>query len=450
MSGKRRNLLDQILVSSISCLCIVDARRRIRFFSPGMEAWTGWSARTIEGLSCDGLAAKKNNPSDLLAAAFNPATACWQGDVTFWRAVLPAQNGELLQSDFCSVPLCNDAGQVERVVALRIDQLPSATTELPPGQQLHAEIAALRADFRHRRGWDYFLGEHPSMTQVRQLAGLLEASRCHFTIHGEAGTGRRHLAECIHAAGHDAELTCVPVDCDLLSPENLYDALQQLQHMAAEHSGTHEHPGLLLLLNVHRMPREVQQWLLDHATDHGPVRLASTSDAVLESVEQEGWMLPRFRELIGPVQISLPRLHDRGHDVLLLAQEFIHRNRRLRDTSAQEVSQETAEQLLSYRWPGNIRELEQLIHDACDVCNGAVIEPDHLSFAFRSGVEAQKLSSAGMAAVQSLDALLKDTERRILQATLECCGQNKAETARRLGLTRPALYRRLKSHGLDS
>jgi len=197
VSSRRRNLLDQLLVNSDSCLCIVDARRRMRFFSRGMEAWTGWSAGDIEGLSCDGLPAEKATPADLLAAAFNPSTAIWKGQVQLWQAVLPTASGGVVRARFCSIPLSSESGQVERVLMVRSEE--TNASEIRPdlliGQQLHAEVAALRADFRTRYNWDSFIGADASLRRVRQLASLLKDSDCFFCIAGNSGTGRRHLAQ---------------------------------------------------------------------------------------------------------------------------------------------------------------------------------------------------------------------------------------------------------------
>lgn len=451
MSARRRNLLDHILVASDSCLCIVDARRRIRFFSPGMEAWTGWDASKVEGLSCDGLAEEKLSPVDLLAAAFNPSASTWKGQVEVWQAVLPAANGGTVSAQFCSIPLSNETGQFERVLMIRSDmlQMPGESADHAVGQELHAEVAALRADFRSRYNWDSFIGADKSLVSVRQLAGLLRGSDSHFNIVGDSGTGRRHLAECIHVGSHEAESSFVPVRCDLLSTEALYEALHNLQHMAADRSRTHEHPGMLLLIDVDRMPREVQQWLLDQLTNYQSVRLASTSSVPLNQLVTEGWMLPEFQQLIAPVEITLPRLHARGNDVLLLAHEFVQLNRRLNSTTAVELSQETAAELLAYHWPGNVRELQRVIYEACEACSGEVISPENLPFAFRAGMDAQAMAPAVTKPFQSLADLMQSAERRIIEVTLSACSGNKTEVARRLGLTRPSLYRRLKSLGLE-
>ena len=447
MNSRRRNLLDQILVASESCVCIVDARRRVRFFSPGMESWTGWSAADIEGLSCDGLAVEKATPAALLAAAFNPETASWKGHVQLWQAVLPTASGGVVRSQFCSIPLCSQSGQVERILMVRADGagVPGTQADQLTAQQLHAEVAALRADFRTHYDWDSFIGADASLTGVRQLASLLNDSDCCFSIAGNSGTGRRHLAKCIHVGGQSAESSCVPVCCNLLSTQTLFDVLRQLRTMAAEIVGAHERPGLLLLVDVDRLPREVQQWLLDEALNSDAVRFAATTSIPLERVVADGWMLAEFRQMIAPIEIRLPPLHERGNDVLLLAHEFIQRNRRLNRTVATELAQDVVSQLLTYQWPGNVRELQQVIYDACQNCSGKVIGVEDLSFSFRAGMDAQSAAPVEARPFQSLDELLRTAERRIVEATLTACIGNKAEAARRLGLTRPSFYRRLKA-----
>jgi len=360
------------------------------------------------------------------------------------------ENGGAVRAEFCSVPLSGNSGQVERVLTVRVDRGVTDASGSDPvmGQQLHAEVAALRADFRHRRGWESFISADESMSTPLQLADLLRNSESNFNICGESGTGRRHLAECIHVAGQNADSTCVPIECDLLSTEKLYDSLRELRRMANEHSAVHSRPGLLLLVGVDRLPREVQQWILEHMAEQGPVRIAGTSSVPLHQIVQQGWMLPEFRRLIAPVEIVLPRLHLRGKDVLLLAHEILQKNRRLLQTTPQELSAEVGTALSNYQWPGNVRELQQVIHDACEASCGDVIRIDELPFAFRAGVDAQLMAPATEPPVQSLDDILNGAERRILEATLKSCGNNKTEVARRLGLTRPSLYRRLRSLGL--
>ena len=452
MTRRRRNLLDQILVESASCICIVDSKRRIRFFSPGMEAWTGWEASQVEGLTCDGVLSSDPSPTELLASALAPSEASWQGQAQFWNAVLASAKGGVVRSRMCSIPIAGDSVQIERVFIVRTDCLKTVDGPLPEslGQRLHAEVAALRTDSRRRGGWDSFVGTSSVLTEVRQLAELLRHSTCNFSVTGPSGSGRRHLARCIHAGGRSAEYSFVPVHCDLLSAEDLYGTICQLHRRRSESATAHERTGLLLLVDVDRLPREVQQWLFDRQADESDIRLAGTSVVCLQEVVRAGWMLPKFRKLLSPVEICIPALHSRGEDVLLLAHEFVQQNCRLQQTPAHEIDEQVARLFLSYRWPGNVRELQQVIFDVCRACPGRVVTEEHLPFSFRAGMEAQAVTPETSRPFQSLDELLRTVEKEIIASTLAACGSNKAEAARRLGLTRPSLYRRLRSAGLEA
>ena len=446
---RRRNLIDHVLAETATCVCIVDIRRRIRFFSPGMEQWTGWPASKIEGLSCDA-PTDEATAADLLASALNPPQSAWQGDVHVWEAVLPTASDRVVQATFCMLPVAGRSGQIESIVIMRTRAVSAAAVALPVplAQRLHAEIAALRNDFRKRGRWDSFLGNSEALTSVRQLAEMLRHSFSNFNIVGPPGSGRRHLARCIHAEGRDAEYSFVPVYCDLLTTADLYEVIRGISKTARTGTAAHDKTGLLLFVDIDRIPREVQQWVLDRPADES-IRVAGTSSVSLQDVVDEGWMLSEFQRRIAPVEIQLPSLHERDDDVLLLTHEFIQENRRLRNTTPRELSAEVAELFRTYRWPGNVREVRQIIHDACDACPGNVIRPDDLPFAFRAGMEAQSLTPATSQPSESLDTIMQNAEREILQRTMAACNGNKAETAHRLGLTRPSLYRRLASLGLE-
>tara|TARA_B100001939_G_C16781800_1_gene547339 strand:- start:490 stop:849 length:360 start_codon:yes stop_codon:yes gene_type:complete len=113
------------------------------------------------------------------------------------------------------------------------------------------------------------------------------------------------------------------------------------------------------------------------------------------------------------------------------------------------MSDEFVQKLQFYRWPGNIRELRQVISEACQNSFSSVLEPDDLPFSFRAGMQSQQLPDLPSPAVTSLEELLRRFERDVLTQTLEACSGNKAEAARRLGMTRPRLYRRLRSLGME-
>ena len=164
----------------------------------------------------------------------------------------------------------------------------------------------------------------------------------------------------------------------------------------------------------------------------------------------DGSLLPEFAAVSTALEIHLPGLHERGNDVNLLAQHFVEHCKRTLETSAETLSEDVLEQLQFYRWPGNVRELRQVIVDACQNSFDVELRTEDFPFAFRAGLEAQQLPSVPEETETSLEELLRKFETDVLLKTLAACRGNKADAARRLGMTRPRLYRRLKALGIDS
>ena len=142
-------------------------------------------------------------------------------------------------------------------------------------------------------------------------------------------------------------------------------------------------------------------------------------------------------------------MHERGHDLSLLTQHFILDCRRNLETSAECVATEAMRDLQFYRWPGNVRELQNVITEACQNSFDSNIKAEDLPFSFAVGMEAQNMPLLPKASVQSLDDILHEFEIEVIQKTLIACRGNKAEAARRLGMTRPKLYRRMNTLGID-
>ncbi|MEZ6063387.1 MAG: helix-turn-helix domain-containing protein [Planctomycetaceae bacterium] len=452
---RRRNLVDAILANSASAVCVLDADRRVRFFSPGMQQQTQWPPEKVEGLVCELAVAPDAKPIDLLTSAIAPPAAVLQGHIHFADAILPLAGRGTIQTRICHLPVEDEEGVVSRVIVFSSVQPADSAdtiTSRQLSQSLHAEITALRLDFRNRFGITSVLGRDPAMQRAIEQAHLLKDADCGFTIIGPPGSGRRHLAKTIHVAGRHMEDAIVPLHCRLLSSEQLFTALRQLGKRRTADAGAAHHPvGTVLFVDADRMPREVQHWLLENLhTEAASIRLAATSEVPLLQPEQEGWILPEFRQLLSTVEIVLPSLHARGSDVLLLAQHFVENCHRLHNTSAESISETAAAELTAYRWPGNVRELKQVIYEACQTCFGERLEVSDLPFTFRVGMEAQRHPPAAPVAARSLEEILIRFESEVLQRTLEICNGNKAEAARRLGLTRPKLYRRLRTLGLES
>lgn len=158
--------------------------------------------------------------------------------------------------------------------------------------------------------------------------------------------------------------------------------------------------------------------------------------------------MPELASALTTVHIHLPTLHSRGDDVLLLSQQFIDECRRDRRSPAEGLSEEVCQHFLRYRWPGQVRELRNTIDSACRSAASDRLQLGDLPMGFRVGQEAQRQSAATSVEPYSLEERLQKIEVELIEGMLAGCKGNKTEAARRLGLTRPKLYRRMKLLGL--
>ena len=448
---RKRNLLDGVLTDSESAVCVLDGERKLRFFGPGMVKLTGWPADDMEGMICEPATSSYSPPMELLASTLAPPHAVLSGSVFTVAAVLPHRDGTSVKTTVTFVPILDQYGAVTRIVVM---SGPESSSAVPASisQKLHAEITALRVEFRRRFSEGSFIGRCPMIRKALRKAEMLANSDAGYSVVGPAGSGRRHLARLIHTSGmRHHEQSFVALDCQLLTPEQVLETLRRIRRLSTEHTTPHQQAGTLLFVDADRCPREVQSWILDNfSAEASGVRLAATSQRSLNSRDDEQWLMPQFNDLFSTMQIDLPSLHHRDDDVSILAQHFVEECHRGLETSAESLDEETLAELSFYRWPGNVRELRQVIREACQSCFDATISTKHLPFSFRAGVEAQRLPLTPQAGVQSLEAILVRFEADVLTGTLASCDGNKAEAARRLGLTRPKLYRRLKTLGLDA
>ena len=447
---RRRNLLDAVLDESVSQICVLDGDRRIRYFSVGMEQATGWKSTDVEGLVCELSAPGSSSSTDLLTSSLAPAVEVFAGRTLTVASVLPKSNGSAWQTMLTYLPVLDRDQQVVRIViSANGKSIPDASQESMT-QRLHAEITAIRLKTRKRFSEASYIGNCNQIQRALDQADLLKNSDVGYSIVGPSGCGRQHLARLIHVGGQQADHSFAAIECRLLTLDSMRDTLRRLRRVAdGQVRSSHQKTGTLALIDADYCPREIQTWLLKNvASEQHEIRLAAISSGPLEAAEQNEWLIPEFRDLLSAVQIRLPSLHHRGEDLDLLAQHFVEQSQRTQQTSAEAISPEVFRQFRFYRWPGNVRELRQVVFAACEACFEKVVAVQHLPFSFRAGIEAQDMPHAAEPEHQSLEDMLEAFESEVLLKTLAACDGNKADAARRLGMTRPRLYRRLKTLGL--
>lgn len=314
---------------------------------------------------------------------------------------------------------------------------------------------------------DPILGCSPPIEQLRKRIAKLARSQAPLYISGESGSGKELVARRIHALSSRSQAPFVPVNCGAI-PSELMES-EFFGHRKGSFTGAvADKPGLfqaagggtLFLDEVADLPMAMQVKLLRAIQEKSvrpvgtqqeesvDVRLLCATHKDLAAEVAEG----RFRQdlfyRINVIELSVPPLRERREDIPLLTQHILARLARRNQMPVPHIGAPTMERLTSYRFPGNVRELENILERAFTLSEGAVIETDdiHIS-ACPTAASSQATPSLGD--IGSLEDYLDNIERNAITQALEETRWNKTAAAKRLGLTFRSLRYRLKKLGLD-
>ena len=320
-----------------------------------------------------------------------------------------------------------------------------------------------------REPWaTHIVGESPALREVIRLAHKIAASRsASVLLVGETGTGKELFARGIHSASPRTADPFVAINCAAI-PETLLETelfgheagaftdARTLKKGLFEVAGT----GTVFLDEVAELPLKLQAKLLrvleekafrrvGGASEHElRARVIAGTNAALEPAVSAGAFRADLFYRLNVARIELPPLRDRTTDVPLLAHYFVERHARSDDRPMLSISKASLDVLETYTWPGNIRELRNVIERAVLICSGDTIEPQHLSLQRRSLVPIES-SPRGITIHippegKSLEAIVHES----IHATLGLTGGNLSAAARLLGISRPTLARKLREQGL--
>lgn len=332
--------------------------------------------------------------------------------------------------------------------------------------------------------------ESPAMKEIaRQIAEVAPTSS-HVLIEGEPGSEMEVVARAIHVGSPREERPFIPVACAAFSraptQTEAESALERelfgwrrgaFDGAFADRAGRFElaDAGTIFLDEPSPLSATLQARLM-RLLSAGEVERVGATEPVPVDVRvivglvpsrEASWgsgVLPELVERLGVFPIRLPPLRERPDDIPGLASHFLRKYARRNPRAATALSADALGKLSSYAWPGNARELENVIERAAILARGDVIGPDQLAFAPRGGTRpgagavTTPLPAAVVAAPAPplapasggrLDSQLEEIERRELLLALERCSGNKAEVARSLGMQRTTLYYRLKRLGIE-
>jgi DNA-binding NtrC family response regulator len=353
---------------------------------------------------------------------------------------------------------------------LDIRRLREILSDIAKTSKLPEEISELRVRQAQTGRFKNLVGQSPAMQQVCDLIGRIAPSSASVLISGESGTGKDVVARTIHELSRRRHAAFLAVNCGAISPTLMESELfghERGSFTGADrrHKGFFERAtrGTLFLDEITEMPIELQVKLL-RVLETGTftrvggeevisvdVRiLASTNRDIHEAVAQGKLREDLFYRL-KVFQLELAPLRERPDDIRLLAQHFLEELARA-EGSEKRFADPALARLAGYSWPGNIRELRNVVHSAY-ILAGSIIDTDSLPAEVQSGVARapKEPTPADRDVLKELVGQpLAEVERRLITATLAHCDGNKGKAAGLLGISLKTLYNRLHAYQEES
>ncbi len=317
------------------------------------------------------------------------------------------------------------------------------------------------------------LGDSALMVQLRATAAKLARSMAPLYIHGESGTGKELAARLLHRLGPRAKGPFVPVNCGAIPTELLESEL--FGHKRGSFTGAvRDHPGLfrmaeggtLLLDEVAELPLQMQVKLLRVIQERSvrpvggreelpvDVRLLSATHHALDELVARGEFRSDLYYRINVISLRMPPLREHGEDIPLLAEHFLRRLAGKQGVSRRRMfslDEEVLEALRDYAFPGNVRELENILERVWTLCEGRRITVADLGLPDASAPALEQASEPipETEGKGNLGSYLDEVERTRILKALERAHWNKTRAARLLGVSARALRYRLKKLGIQ-
>ncbi len=360
------------------------------------------------------------------------------------RAILGAihvylEDGRFRQSDFDFIITCANLVAIALVRA--------------------RELTALQTDYQRlveiSPGHDQMIGDGPAMRDLNsKIHRVARAPGC-VLVRGESGSGKELVARAIHHASPRADRPMIAVNCAAI-PADLIES-QLFGHKAGsftsanrDHVGYFQQAdlGTLFLDEVGELPLEGQAKLLRILEGHPFLPVGATEEVsidvrVIAATNQDLQKYVRdrrFREdlyyRLSVFELHLPPLRDRGDDLQLLIDYFLDHFRQLHGRPGVTLTDSARAKLLEYRWPGNVRQLRNVLDSAVVLADGNAIKPSDLA-----------LRDSGSGELDTLR--LDEWEQRLITEALTRAGDNVPEAARLLGIGRATLYRKIEQYRID-
>ena len=380
----------------------------------------------------------------------------------FWHA-----NGTAVQVEYTSTPILVD-GKPDGAVVIFKDISERRRIE-QEREEAYAEIKLLKEQLENERNYlrdeidvtanfGEIVGHSLALKRTLAKVEAVADTSANVLVLGESGVGKEMIARAIHSNSERCDKALVKVNCASI-PKDLFES-EFFGHVRGAFTGAHKdrvgrlqlaNGGTLFLDEVGEIPISLQGKLLralqeqefervgDEETTKVDVRVVAATNRDLEGEVAAG----RFREdlfyRINVIELHVPPLRERSDDVLMLAHHVLQKLARNQDVPVSSLTKDAKSALLTYRFPGNVRELENILERALTLSSDDTIDVDDIQLRPQTEKDLPAVDEGG-----TLGSQLEDIERDAIVKALEQTRYNKTAAAKLLGISFRALRYRIK------
>lgn len=338
----------------------------------------------------------------------------------------------------------------------KIDDVRNLVRQALEKRSLRQEVTELRRKVKSQEEAHLLIGNSPEMEMLRKTIEQVAPTDCNVLILGETGTGKELVARTIHRLSPRAQRRFLAINCGAFSEELLANEL--FGHEREAFTGARgikrgllevAQGGTILLDEIGDMPLSMQVKLLRVLQERTLMRVGGTQEipidlrvmaATNKDLKQEvdrGTFRQDLYYRLNVINLAVPRLAERKDDIPVLSLHFLRKFSVAQAKAIEAISDEAMDVLMSYEFPGNVRELENIIERAVALADGKTIRKEHLP---------ADLQVLGLRIPRPRRGLmtLEENEKEYITWVLEHVNDNKTKAAEILGIDRVSLWRKLK------
>ena len=430
-----------ILASIAEGVFTVDRNWLITSFNRAAEKITGWDSSEVVGRSCSEIFR-----SDYCGENCPIAMSLYSGQPVASHVItITSKEGRKIPVSVCASPLADNEGNIIGGVETFRDL---------------TEVYNARRQLRKRSTFGDVISKNAAMQRIFEILPEIARSDSNVLILGESGTGKELIARATHSYSNRRKGPFVTVNCGAL-PDTLLEselfgykagAFTDAKHDRQGRFATAE-KGTIFLDEIGDIPASLQVKLLrvlqervyeplgSNTSVKADVRIIAATNRDLQTLVEQGLFRDDLYYRLNVVKLLLPPLRDRKEDIPMLCQHFIKTFGVRQGKEIIGISEPAMDILMRYNFPGNIRELENIIEYAFILCHSGLIMPNHLP----EPLAPKELAAAGKETARSLDEI----EKQAIIASLERNSWRKLITCRELGISKDTLRRKILKYQLS-